>query len=150
MALDLDKYNDAVKAWDDASNRDIKSRAGAMGVTHRPNSPSKSSSVNKFKSKLFEQDGAVVKVSKTFPRQLIWTHKGAGKGRGGTKGSRWVDKYGNTKKTDPKSFGKMGTGGRQAKEFINDSLNSATGVEELATIAAEHLGDALVGSLFIK
>ena len=86
----------------------------------------------------------------SFPRTLIYTHKGAGKGRGGTKGSRWTDKYGNKKTTNPKSFGKMATGGRVAKPFINDALEAPDGVDKLATIAAENLGDVLAGSLFIK
>lgn len=150
MLINLDKYNEAVRDWDTRNNQDIRQRAGGYGITHRNNSPSPSSSISKFKSRLFSQNGQIVRVSKTFPRELIWTHKGAGKGRGGTKGSRWIDKYGNRKSTNPASLGKMGTDGRTAKPFINDSLEAPNGVEELATIAAEQLGDALVGSLFIK
>ena len=44
----------------------------------------------------------------------------------------------------------MATGGRVAKPFINDALEAPDGVEKLATIAAENLGDVLAGSLFIK
>ena len=75
---------------------------------------------------------------------------GAGKGRGGSKGSRWVDKYGNSKKTNPESLGKMGTGGRVAKPFINQVLESDKGIDQLATIAAVQIGDAVTGNLFIK
>lgn len=150
MALDLDKYNDAVISW----TRDIKglfiSRGESMGIVHRPDSPSPGASLNKFRERFRSNGGAISRVSISFPRVLIYTHKGAGKGRGGTKGSRWVDKYGNSKKTDPRSFGKMGTGGRTAKPFINDVLASPQGVDELATIAARELGDVLVGNLFIK
>lgn len=150
MAFILDKYNEQVKAWDQQNNQDIRQRAAAMSIVHRADSPSKSSSVAKLKSRLYEKDGAVVRISKTFPRTLIYTHKGAGKGRGGLKGSRWVDKYGQAKTTDPRSLGKMGTGGRKAKPFINDALQGPNGVEALATIAAATLGDALVGSMFVK
>lgn len=150
MALDLNQYNEAVRNWDIQSNQDVKTRAGGYGITHRNNSPSPGSSVNKFRSKLFLRAGQIVHISKTFPREVIWVHKGAGKGRGGTKGSRWTDKYGNKKKTKPSSLGKMGTDGRTAKPFVNDSLEGPAGVETLATIAAEYLGDALTGSLFIK
>ncbi len=150
MALELEKYNDAVRDWDLQNNQDIKQRASGYGIVHRNNSPSTGSSVAKFRSKLFTRDGQIVKVSKTFPREIIWTHKGAGKGRGGTKGSRWTDKYGNRKSTKPSSLGKMGTDGRTAKPFVNDSMEAPAGVDALATIAAEYLGDALTGSLFIK
>lgn len=150
MPLDLDKYNDAIADWDQQSNADVKKRASGYNIIHRSDSPSRGSSINKFRSRTFKQDGAIVRISKVFPRSLIYPHKGAGKGMGGTKGSRWVDKYGKQKSTNPASLGKMGTGNRQEKPFINDSLDGPHGVEELATVAAEHLGDALVGSLFIK
>lgn len=150
MPLKLDTYNDAVKDWGKDIIPAFKSSAGSQGITHRADSPSPGPSINKFRSKFFSQEGAISKVGITFPRVLIYTHKGSGKGRGGSKGSKWVDKYGNSKSTNPKSFGKMGTAGRTAKPFINDVLNSEQGVEKLATIAAEHLGDVLAGSLFIK
>lgn len=148
--LKIDVYNDAVTNWDLQNNQDIKRRAAAMRILHRNNSPSSGSSISKFRSKLFMKDGLIIRISKTFPRNLIYTHKGAGKGRGGSKGSRWVDKYGRQIKTNPKSFGKMGTEGRTAKPFINEALEAPAGVEALATIAAEHLGDILAGNLFIK
>lgn len=150
MALDFDKYNQSISQWDQQSNQDIKSRASGYGVKHRSDSPSPTSSLGRFKSRRILQDGAIVKVTKTFPRELIWTHKGAGKGRGGVKGSRWTDKYGNQKQTAASSKGKMGTGGRVAKPFINDSLAGPNGVETLATVVAEQLGDALVGSILVK
>ena len=150
MALKLDDYNEAVTKWDQDNNQAIKAKASAYGITHRADSPSTSPSVNKLRSKLFTKDGAIARVTKTFPRSLIYPHKGAGKGRGGIQGSRWVDRYNNAKTTNPKSLGKMGTGGRTAKPFINDALEGPDGVDELATIAAVHLGDALVGNLFIK
>lgn len=150
MALNFDKYNQAVSQWDQQSTQDIKSRASGYGVKHRPNSPSPTASMGRFRSRRILQDSAIVKVTKTFPRELIWTHKGAGKGRGGAKGSRWTDKYGNQKQTAPSSKGKMATGGRVAKPFINDSLSGPNGVEALATIVAEQLGDALVGTILVK
>lgn len=148
--MNLDKYNEAITRWDQQNNQDIKSRAGGYGIAHRKNSPSPRSSLNSFKSRLVSQDGAIVKISKVFPRTLVWTHKGAGKGRGGIVGSSWIDKYGAKKNTAAISKGKMGTGGRKAKPFINDSLDAPEGVEQLATIAAEELGDALVGFISVK
>lgn len=150
MALKLDAYNTRVEEWDRNTDVAIKTNATRHNVVHRPDSPSKGSSVAKFRGKTFKEDGAINKITKTFPRNLIWTHKGAGKGRGGRVGSRWVDLYGAKKSTNPKSFGKMGGSGRVAKEFINEILDGPNGVEELATIAAEEIGSAITGSLFIK
>lgn len=150
MAINLDKYNDEIQQWADDMKPAFQAKASGYGIKHRPDSPSTSPSINKFKNRFFSKDGAIERVSISFPRTLIYTHKGAGKGRGGTKGSRWTDKYGNKKTTNPKSFGKMATGGRVAKPFINDALEAPDGVDKLATIAAENLGDVLAGSLFIK
>lgn len=121
-----------------------------MDVQHRAGSPSKSPSLPKLKAKTKEKDGAVNQVAIKFPRVLIYTHKGAGKGKGGTKGSRWVDKYGNAKSTNPNSFGKMATGGRKEKPFINQVLDSPAGVDNIATIAAEELGDAIIAKMLVK
>jgi hypothetical protein len=150
MALDLEKYNEEVKQWFSETNSLFKNKAGGYGISHRSNSPSPAPSIDKFRNRFFLQDGAIVRGSINFPRTLIYVHKGAGKGRGGNKGSRWVDKYGNAHKTNPKSLGKMDSDGRKAKPFINDVLNSDQGIDKLATIVAEHLGDSLAGSLFIK
>lgn len=129
---------------------DIKTKAGTMGIEHREDSPSSGSSVAKMKDGYKQQEGAVNQVSVKMHRTLVYTHKGAGKGRGGVKGSRWIDKYGVDKKTNPKSFGKMGTSGRVAKPFINDVLDSEKGVDKIATIAAEELGDAIVNKMLVK
>lgn len=121
-----------------------------MQVVHRANSPSPSPSIDRFKNKFGTKDGAITRVAIVFPRSIIYTHQGAGKGRGGAKGSRWVDKYGRNMKTNPKSLGRMGTEGRTAKPFINDALESPGGVEALATLAAESMGDIVTENLFIK
>ncbi len=96
------------------------------------------------------KDGGIDQTSIRFPRSLIWTHKGAGKGRAGTSGSKWTDKYGVVKSTRESSKGKMATAGRVAKPFFNDVLDGNAGVEELATIVAEETGDAIINQLFIK
>lgn len=150
MALNLDRYNDRIRMWTrDTINR-MQARAGAYAIQHRSDSPSKSASIPKLKDKYRMQDGGINQTSIRFPRQLIWTHKGAGKGRGGTKGSKWTDKYGQTKTTRESSKGKMGTGGRVEKPFFNDVLDAPDGVEELATIVAEETGDAIMNQMFIK
>lgn len=150
MALKLDSYNDDVKQWADNLLKLIKSSGSGFSITHRENSPSPTASLNKFKNRLYLQGGAVNRIGINFPRSLIYTHKGAGKGRGGVKGSRWVDKYGTSHTTNPKSMGKMGTGGRKEKPFINKVLDGSQGMEKLADIVAEKIGDTIVGNLFIK
>lgn len=150
MPLNFDKYNQEVTAWMQQTQNSFVSQASSLGIEHRGNSPSSSSSISKIKTRSRLKDGAIYNIGFNFPRTLIWPHKGAGKGRGGTKGSSWLDKYGNRKKTNPESLGKMGSGGRVAKPFFNQVLDGPNGIDQLATIAAEELGDTITGNLFIK
>lgn len=151
MKLDLDRYNERIKQAGKEVLTDIKSRASQMGIEHRSDSPSPGASVPKMKDRYKQKDGAVNSVSYGFRRSLIYTHKGAGKGRGGAKGSRWVDKFGVAKKTRDTSKGKAGTAGRVEKPFINAVLDQeGNGVDKLASVAAEELGDALVNKMLIK
>lgn len=139
-----------MQAWADKTEAGLKGRSAALGITHRSNSPSSGSSVGKIKGRTKQRGGIIDRVSFKFPRSLVWTHKGAGKGRGGVKGSVWYDALGIRHSTSPGSFGKMGTGGRRAKPWLNDTLEAATGVDELASIVAEESGDAIVNNLLIK
>ncbi len=150
MPIDFDKQNDRVADWALRTEKSLKGTSNALGITHRGNSPSPSSSVDKIKHRLTNRGGIIEVVAFKFPRTLIWTHKGAGKGRGGTKGSVWYDALGIRHTTDPESLGKMGTGGRTAKPWFNNVMEGNSGVEELATIVAEESGDAIVNNLLIK
>jgi hypothetical protein len=149
MTLDLNRYNDRVKDWMQLALQDMKTNGAGMNIVHRENSPSKGPSLDKLKAKEHFDDGAIDRIGFKMNRSLIWTHKGAGKGRGGTKGSSWTDAHGNRKTTDPDSLGKMATGGRTAKPWFTQFIESPAGVEDLATIAAEELGSAITNKLFI-
>ena len=151
MKLDLDRYNERIKETGKEVLNDIKQRANSEGIEHREDSPSKGSSVAALKNSYKQHDGTVDQISIKVRRSLIiGPHKGAGKGRGGSTGSKWVDKFGVTKSTNPKSLGKQGTGGRKAKPFINDVLEGPNGVDKIAAVAAEELGDAIVGKMLVK
>lgn len=150
MAINFDKQNERVINWAQRTEGALKGTSNALGITHRANSPSPSASVDRIKNRVKYKGTIIEMVSFRFPRTLIWTHKGAGKGRGGMKGSVWYDKLGIKHSTNPDSLGKMNTGGRRAKPWFNDTIESSNGVEELATIVAEESGDAIVNNLLIK
>ena len=59
------------------------------------------------------------KVRFMFPRFMIYVEKGATRGRGGYKGSIWVNERGNKVSTNPKSFNKMNQGPSKAQEWFN-------------------------------
>lgn len=150
MPIDLERYNQRVQDWATGFVSDSRAAAQSMGVQHRDGSPSKGPSLSKIKSRVGLRNGVAEKVGVKFPRSLIYTQKGAGKGRGGSKGSRWINKYGNTATTNPRSLGKMGGAGRTAKPFFNNALDAPQGVGTLADIAAEEIGGVIVNNLFIK
>jgi hypothetical protein len=148
--LEYNQYNERVKQWGGALRKTFEANAAAMGIQHRSNSPSNGSSVKKLKDRYKQTDGAISRISYRVEKALVFTHKGAGRGQGGTVGSKWTDKYGKQKSTSPNSFGKMGTGTRKAKPFINEALEGANGVEALAVIAAEEMGYEIVNKMQVK
>lgn len=150
MKIDFDQQNTRVIGWADKTESGLKGKTSALGITHRSNSPSSGSSVAKIKNKVTYRSGIIEIVSFKFPRSLVWPHKGAGKGMGGSQGSVWYDKLGIKHSTDPDSLGKMGTGSRTAKPWFNDVMEAPTGVDELATIVAEESGDAIVNNILLK
>jgi hypothetical protein len=151
MPFSSDQYNNRIEAWVKMIRQEIiRGAQGRHDVKHRPDSPSSGPSVPKIRHKLFKQYDIVSRITITYPRELVWTMAGAGKGRGGLKGSRWVDKYGARKSTDPRSLGKAGTGGRIAKPFIQESLDSEIGIDELANIVAEEAGSIMTGEIVLS
>lgn len=148
MKLDLEQFNLSVQAWGSDTAQAIKAAGTGLGIQHRPGSPSPKPSLQQLVARYKMDAGLVHVVSFRFPRSLIWTHKGAGKGMGGTVGSTWADQRGETKSTSPGSRGKMGTGTRQAKPFINNTLAGST--DQLAEIVTTQLGDAFINNLLIK
>jgi hypothetical protein len=149
MSLDLNRYNERVKDWMQLAIQDMKSNGAGMNIVHRSNSPSKGSSLDKLKAKEHFDNGAIDRIGFKMNRSLIWTHKGAGKGYGGSKGSSWRDGQGNRKSTAAASLGKAGSGARTAKPWFSQFIESPNGVDDLATIAAEELGSAITNKLFI-
>ena len=149
--INLDRQNDRVQAWGQKANSAFKGAALSLRIIHRADSPSKSASLPKIKDRYRFRSGVIEVVSFRFPRELIWTHKGAGKGVGGVQGSTWIGPDGNRKRTNPRSFGKIGSyGSRRPKPFFNQVLDGPSGMDELATIVAEETGDAIIGNLLIK
>ena len=148
MPLDLTITNDSVKAWGNRLLGIAKSKGSSLGISHRSNSPSPDASLPKIKDKYRIGNGAINKVTFTFRRSLIYTMNGSGKGIGGFKGSRWLNAKGESKKTNPKSLGKICAGHRIQKDFINQSLDGSQGIEELGDIVATGLGDAIVSKIF--
>lgn len=150
MPLNLERYNNRISSWTDDALKGLEQTGHGMNIVHREDSPSKGESLSKLKARLHNKDGGIDRIGIQLSRSLIWTHKGAGKGRGGTVGSNWTNSKGERRETNPKSLGKMGTGGRVAKPWFNQFMEGAEGVEELGDIVAEETGDAIVNNILVK
>jgi hypothetical protein len=146
----FEDFNNDVLTWKGSTERTLQNQASVFGIIHRAGSPSPGPSMRRIRSTHTTKDGLVSKISFKFPRNLIFVHKGAGNGRGGTKGSKWITASGKSKSTNPASLGKMGTGGRIAKPWFNQVMEGPQGIEYVATLAAEKIGDAITGNFLIK
>lgn len=91
--------------------------------------------------------GEVTRVSFRLARYLVFVHGGYGKGVGGNKGSSWLTKTGQRKKTKVSSLG-ASKGNRRAKEWLNPVLN-----RELPKLADELMKEKLdtaVNAVYLK
>lgn len=84
------------------------------------------SSAKKPKASFRKRDDLINRVGFSFPKAAIYRELGAGKGRGGSRGSQWKNKQGQVIKTNPNSRNKMNTGNRRAKPLIDPIINSYT------------------------
>jgi len=125
-----EQYNAKVRAWGKNVTRDLRSSARGMLTKSSLLVPSIKPRFSRNKS------GEIVIVGFSLRREGVYAHHGAGRGYGGEKGSKWIDRYGRSRETDPASLGKMGSGGRRARPWFNPVL--AWHIEELADIAAEY------------
>lgn len=83
-----------------------------------------------IKYKLTGRDpiGVYKRIRFIFPRYMVFVEKGASRGHAGRIGGRWTDKKGIVIYTNPKSFGKMNTGARKAKEWFNSVIENFVNV----------------------
>jgi hypothetical protein len=140
----IEAQNTGVIRWKDNSFRSIK--ASYMRLIR--SAGRSGDGLDSLKMRTKQTYGEVDQITLTFKRYLIWVHKGAGKGEGGSKGSTWYDKFGKMKKTNPESLGKIGSGTRRKEEWLNPVLDEA--VPKLADIVAGFKADGAVKLIQIK
>ena len=95
-----------------------------------------------------KKNGIVNRISFKFARYMIYVEKGASKGHGGTKGSRWENRKGEVIQTNPASLNKMNTGNRPAKEWFNPVIKNYT--EQLVAEVAHEFVKLSFKNLRIK
>jgi hypothetical protein len=102
----------------------------------------------KINIRLSDKNGLVNKISFKFPRYMAYVEKGARRGYGGSKGSEWKNKSGETIRTNPASLGKMNTGDSEAKEWFNPVIENFT--EQLVKEVAHEFVQLSFKNLRIK
>jgi len=137
-----EKLNVDVRSWAGSTLKEIKNQYSGM-VNGQSGNGMKS-----FKFSSGKSFGEINRISFGFNRYLVFVHKGAGKGKGGSKGSSWINKSGNKVTTNPGSLGKMNTGQRKSKEFLNPVLERKLPI--LADIVAGFKADQVVKAIQIK
>lgn len=140
-----DSLVEVLAQWDKNSEFNKKARAWASKVSKvmRTTSPSdRLRSSIKYKTRTYQAKGPVGVVAFQFNRLGIYLEKGAGRGHGGAKGSKWYGPDGNIRKTNPASLGKMDKGNRPAKPFLQPAVDS--NLDELADIVSDYAADMTV------
>lgn len=133
----VDKFNRDVQDW--AKEVQGKLRSNVRAMVKKDNKLSSSIRPNFYKDKTTKE---INRIGFSFRREGIYLHYGAGKGQGGFQGSKWTDSYGTLQKTNPDSYGKMGTGARHSVDWFNTIIKKE--IETLADIVAEYSADLIV------
>ena len=139
---DIDAQNKGVRDWASTGLKEIKSSYNSK-VGNRTGAGLKSLRFSTGKS-----FGEINRISFGLNRYLVFVHKGAGKGKGGAKGSSWINPTGKRVFTSASSLGKMNTGDRQKKEFLNPVLDKQ--IPKLADVVAGFKADQVVKAIKIK
>ena len=139
QGLNIDAFNSDVKTWGKSAlvlHKAALARSKHSGSLRRG-----------LRVRFPKRFGAVRSVRFQFPRHGIYIEKGASRGYGGKKGSRWVGPNG-PRRTNPSSLGKADAGNRPAKPWYNPVIDRKIGA--LGNVVAVHFANAAVNVIRIK
>lgn len=135
MAL-LDEYNKDVSGWARGTKRKLKLKVIQLTTEYSGHSRTDlNTDVKKYR-------GEAAKINFAFPYYMVFVHKGAGKGAGGSKTGKYTKKDGSKGITNPNSMGKMGIK-RRPKAWFNPVIEER--FPELAElVGAYHAGKVVL------
>ena len=143
----VNQFNDDVKAWAIETTSKLQMNVRMM-VKHNVDL-AESIHPNLFYDKKYTKE--VNRVGFSFLREGIYLQRGAGRGYGGNKGgSKWTDRFGNLKQTNPDSYFKMGTGNRRPIQWFNPVIERQ--LPFLADIVSNYAAELSINAtnLFIQ
>ena len=129
----LKQFNQDVRQWGIGTTKALKGSVRSLITNDRRLSNSIRPNFyydNKYGTKEIDRVGF------SFEREGVYVHRGAGRGQGGWKGSRWYNKKGELRTTNRKSFGLMGFGNRKPKEWFDPVVEGR--LPQLADLVAEY------------
>jgi hypothetical protein len=121
MALyDIHEINDIIEEEGKRCVEALKAEASRVGIQGH------SGGLFSVKCKFLKIDpsGVITRIRFIFPKYGVIVEKGAGRGYGGYKGSKWKTAKGIVVSTNPDSLNKMNSGNRKAKEWFNPVIKN--------------------------
>lgn len=134
----VNQFNEDVKQW--AQTTTVKLKASVKTLIDHDLILSDSIKPNIYYDHKYAKEAN--KVGFSFVREGVYVHKGAGKGQGGTKGSKWYNLKGEQKSTQLSSLMKMGTGNRQPKEWFDPIVEKE--VPQLADLVGDYSASLII------
>jgi hypothetical protein len=130
----LQEYNSQVSGWTRDTQRKLKNRILrlVLNIGH---------AYNDTKGSTKRYMGEANKISFAFPYYMVFVHKGAGRGYGGSKTGLFTRGNGSKGRTSRSSFGKMGTGKRVAKPWFNPVIEQE--FPQLENIIVDYRGEKI-------
>ena len=131
----LVKYNKDIAEWTSASRREMKLEILRLVLNIGPG-------YNNLKTQVQKYHGEPAKIAFSFPYYMVFVHKGAGRGYGGSKTGLFSKADGSKGKTSSSAMGKMGTGKRKPKPWFNPVVEER--FPQLAELVQSYHGEKIV------
>jgi len=126
------KFNEDVMAW--AKNTKAKLKMNIKSLVSQDRSLSRSLGYRVYYDRKYAKEAQ--RIGFSFDREGVYLHKGARRGYGGTKGSKWYTLKGEVRTTNPNSLFKMGTGNSPEIEWFNPIIEYEA--PQLADLVSEY------------
>lgn len=137
--METQQYNAEVGTWSRDTNRKVKLEVARLTLKYS------GQAIAQQKAAVKKYGGEASKIIFGYPYYMVFVHKGAGRGYGGSKTGLFTNKAGGKSKTSLSSMGKMGTGKRVAKPFFNPVVENAFPI--LADIIGTYHGDKVFAKI---
>lgn len=139
MQNNTEIYNRDVRSWNRNTTRKMKLEILRMTAVYSGQAR------RAPQSRVRTYQGEASRISWAFPYYMVFVHKGAGRGYGGSKTGLFTRADGGKGRTNKLSMGRMGTGRRKAKPWFNPVIEKQ--FPELAALIADYHASKVVANM---